>query len=150
MLLVDEVSNRASLLLWQFRRQTLTALSAPEAEVVALKEALMPAIVIHESCCDIGLEVGQCPRILFVVKTDSQVTLSQLRNESVTTPSCPFANKFSYARAMCHGTSVHPTAAKAVFEPGKRPKGYWPHKSTCWCIYEKCVSDLGLAPLILH
>ena len=28
-LLVDEISNRASLLLWQSRRQTLTALSAP-------------------------------------------------------------------------------------------------------------------------
>ena len=50
------------------RRQTLTALSAPEAEVVALAEALMPAVVIHESCCDIGLQVGQCPRILFVVQ----------------------------------------------------------------------------------
>ena len=66
-LLAEEVTNGASLLLWQSRRQTLTALSAPEAEVVALSEALMPAVVIHESCCDIGLEVGQCPRILFVV-----------------------------------------------------------------------------------
>ena len=28
----------ANLLLWQSRRQTLTALSAPEAEVVALSE----------------------------------------------------------------------------------------------------------------
>ena len=45
-LLVDEVTNRASLLLWQSRRQTLTALSAPEAEVVALSEALMTAAVI--------------------------------------------------------------------------------------------------------
>ena len=58
-LLVDQQTNRASLLLWQSRRQTLTALSAPEAEVVALSEALMPAVVIHESCRDIGLEVGQ-------------------------------------------------------------------------------------------
>ena len=74
-LLVDEVTNRASLLLWQSRRQTLTALSAPEAEVVALLEALMlQLVVIRESCCGIGLEVGQCPKILFVVKTDSQVT----------------------------------------------------------------------------
>ena len=54
----------------------------------------MPAVVIHESCCNIGLEVGQCPRILFVVKTGSQVMLTQLRNESVTTRSRPFANKF--------------------------------------------------------
>ena len=35
-LLVDQKTNRASLLLWQSRRQTLTALSAPEAEVVAV------------------------------------------------------------------------------------------------------------------
>ena len=36
--LVDEISNCASLLLWQSRRQTLAALSAPEAEVVALSK----------------------------------------------------------------------------------------------------------------
>ena len=115
-LLVDEVTNRASLLLWQSRRQTLTALSAPEAEVVALSEALMPAVVIHESCCDIGLEVGQSPKILFVIKTDSQVTLTQLRNGSVTTRSRPFANKFNYARDMCYGTSIHPASVKAVLQ----------------------------------
>ena len=56
-LLVDQKTNRGSLLLWQSRRQTLTALSAPEAEVVALSEALIPAVIIHESCRDIGLEV---------------------------------------------------------------------------------------------
>ena len=78
-LLVDQKTNRASLLLWQSRRQTLTALSAPEAEVVALSEALMPAVVIHESCRDKGLEAGLSPQVLFVVKTDSQVTLTQLR-----------------------------------------------------------------------
>ena len=100
-LLVDEVTNRASLLLWQSRRQTLTALSAPEAEVVALSEALMPALMIHESCSDIGLEVGQSPKILFMVKTDSQVTLTQLRNKSVTSRSRPFANKFPTMPVTC-------------------------------------------------
>ena len=82
----------------------LTALSAPEAEVVALSEALMPAIIIHESCRDIGLEVEPSPDVLFVVKTDSQVTLTQLRSESVTTRSRPFANKFNllwHQRASC-------------------------------------------------
>ena len=124
-LLVDQRTNRASLLLWQSRRQTLTALSAPEAEVVALSEALMPAIVIHESCCDIGLEVGLKPQVLFVVKTDSQVTLTQLRNESVTTRSRPFANKCNYARDICHGTSIHPASVKAYLgqERAKRPMG---------------------------
>ena len=33
-LLVDQQTNRASLLLWQSRRQTLTALSAPEADCI--------------------------------------------------------------------------------------------------------------------
>ena len=82
----------------------------------------MPAVVIHESCRDIGLEVGLSLEVLFVVKTDSQVTLTQLRNESVTTRSRPFANKFNYARDMCHGTTMHSASVKAVFEPGKSQK----------------------------
>ena len=107
----------------------------------------MPAIVIHESCCDIGLEVGQSPQILFVVKTDSQVTLAQLRNESVTTRSHPFANKFNYARDMCHGTSIHPASVKAVFEPGKSQKAYGLTKVLAGAFMKTFVSDLGLAPL---
>ena len=59
----------------------------------------MPAVITHESCREIGLEVGLSPEVLFVVKTDSQVTLTQLRNESVTTRSRPFANKFNHAGA---------------------------------------------------
>ena len=140
-LLVDQRTNRASLLLWQSRRQTLTALSAPEAEVVALSEALMPAVMIHESCRDIiGLEVGLSPQVLFIVNTDSQVTLTQLRNESVTIRSPPFANKFNYACDMCHGTSMRPASVKAIFEPKKEPKGRWADKSACGCINENfCV-----------
>ena len=147
-LLVDQRTNRASALLWQSRRQTLTALSAPEAEVVALSEALMPAIIIHESCRDIGLEVGLSPDVLFVVKTDSQVTLTLLRNESVTTRSRPFANKFNYARDMCYGTSVHPASVKAVFEPGKSQKADGLTKVLSGALMKSFVSDLGLAPLI--
>ena len=147
-LLVDQKTNRASALLWQSRRQTLTAMSAPEAEVVALSEALMPAIIIHESCRNIGLEVGPSPDVLFVVKTDSQVTLTQLRNESVTTRSRPFANKFNYARDMCYGTSVHPASVKAVFEPGKSQKADGLTKVLSGALMKSFVSDLGLAPLI--
>ena len=146
-LLVDQKTNRASALLWQSRRQTLTALSAPEAEVVALSEALMPAIIIHESCRNIGLEVGPSPDVLFVVKTDSQVTLTQLRNESVTTRSRPFANKFNYARDMCYGTSLHPASVKAVFEPGKSQKADGLTKVLSGALMKSFVSDLGLAPL---
>ena len=39
-LLVDEATSRVSWVSWQSRRQTLIALSAPEAEAVALSEAL--------------------------------------------------------------------------------------------------------------
>ena len=113
---VDENANRASLLLWQSRRQILTALSAPEAEVVALSEALMPLVIIHGACRDIGLVVGITPEILFV-KTDSQVTLTQLRNESVTTRSRPFANRFNYAHDMCHGTTLRPAAVRECLSP---------------------------------
>ena len=120
---------------------------APEAEVVALSEALMPAVIIHESCRDIGLEVGLSPEVLFVVKTDSQVTLTQLRNESVTTRSRPFANKFNYARDMCHGTSMHPASVKAVFEPGRSQKADGLTKVLAGASMKSFVSDLGLAPL---
>ena len=44
----------------------------------------MASAVIHDACKDIGLAVGVCPEVLFVVKTYSQVTFTQLRNESVT------------------------------------------------------------------
>ena len=100
MLLVDETTNRASLLLGQSRRQTLTALSAPEAEVVALSEALMPSVVIHEACRDIGLVVGENPQVLLFVKTDSQVTLTQLWNESVTVSPLPTVLMMHVTRVM--------------------------------------------------
>ena len=32
------------------------------------------------------------------------------------------ANRFNYARDMCHGTTLHPAAVRAVFEPGKSQK----------------------------
>ena len=104
----------------------------------------MPAIIIHESCRTVGLEVGPSPDVLFVVKTDSQVTLTQLRNESVTRP---FANKFNYARDMCFGTSMHPASVKAVFEPGKSQKADGLTKVLSGALMKSFVSDLGLAPL---
>ena len=82
----------------------------------------MPSVVIRDACGDIGLRIGVTPEILFVIKTDSQVTLTQLRNESVTTRSRPFANRFNYAHDMCHGTTLHPASVRAVFEPGKSQK----------------------------
>ena len=87
------------------------------------------------------------PEVLFVVKTDSQVTLTQLRNESVTTRSRPFANKFNYARDMCHGTSMYSASAKAVFEPGKSQQADGLTKVLAGASMNSFVSDLGLAPL---
>ena len=54
------------------------------------------------------------PEVLFVIKTASQVTLTQLRNESVTSRSRPFAHRFNYARDMSHGTNMYPASVKAV------------------------------------
>ena len=65
----------------QSRRQTLTALSAPEAEVVALSEALMPAIIIHESCRNIGLEVGPSPDVLFMLFSNRRAVLHRLSSK---------------------------------------------------------------------
>ena len=45
------------------RRQTLTALSAPKAEVAALSEALTHSVVIHDACRDVGLSVGCTPEL---------------------------------------------------------------------------------------
>ena len=59
-------------------------------------------------CKDVGLVVGVSSEVLFVIKTDSQVTLTQLRNESVTTRSRPFANRFNHARDACHGDKYVP------------------------------------------
>ena len=120
-LLVDEAANRASLILWQSRRQTSQHF-LHQAEVVALSKALMPSVVIHGACKDIGLSASVSPEVLFIVKTDSQVTLTQLWNASVTTRSRPFANRFNCARDTCHGTSLCPASVKAVFEPGKSQK----------------------------
>ena len=50
------------------------------------------------------------------------MTLTQLLNESVTTRSRRFANRFNYARDMCHGTIMHPVIVRAIFEPGKSQK----------------------------
>ena len=44
--------------------------------MVALSEALLPSVVIHDACRDVGLVVGLAPEILLVIKTDSQVTLT--------------------------------------------------------------------------
>ena len=117
----------------------------PDCEVVALSEALIPAVVLHESCFDIWLEVGQSPQILFVFKTDSQVTLTQLRNESVTARSRPLANKFNYARDMCHGTSIHPVSVKAIFEPGKSQQADGLTKVLAGASVKTFVPDLGLS-----
>ena len=51
------------------------------AGAVAVSEALTPSVVTHGACGDVGLAVRYSPEVLFVIKTDSQVT--QLQKESV-------------------------------------------------------------------
>ena len=121
-LFVDDTNGKAFLILWQSRRQTLTAFAAPEAEVVASSDV-------------------QC-----VVKTDSEVTLTQLRNELVTTRSRPFPNRFNYACDMRHGTSMHPAFVRAVFEPGTTQKADGLTKMLPGASNKNFASDLSLAP----
>ena len=67
-----------------------------------------------------------------------------MRNESFTTRSRPFANKFNYARDMCHGTSVHPASVKAVFEPGRSQKADGLIKVLTGALMKTFVSDFGV------
>ena len=62
--------------------------------------------------------------------------------QSVTTRSRP-----CYARDVCHGTSVHPAAVKAVFEPGKSQEADGLTKVLAGASMKTFVSDLGQAPL---
>ena len=51
--------------------------------------------------------MGLTPEIEVVVKIASQVALTELRSDSVTTSSGLFANKFIYVRDMCFGTAFY-------------------------------------------
>ena len=73
--MINRKINRALSFFWQSRTQILMALCAPETKMVALSELLMLAIMIHEFCRDIGLEIGPDPNVFFVVKIDNQVIL---------------------------------------------------------------------------
>ena len=59
----------------------------------------------------------------------------------------PFANRFNYARDMCHGTTLHPAAVRAAIEPGKSQKADGLTKVPTGALMKTFVSDLGLAPL---
>ena len=95
----------------------------------------------------IGLVVGLTPGILFAIETDSQVTLTQRQNESATSRSRPYANRFNYARDMCHGTSLHPASVKAAFEPGKSQKADGLTNVLAGALLKNFVSDLGLGSI---
>ena len=108
-LLVEEESDVVALLLRQSRRQTLSALCAPEADVVAISDFLMSSVIEQDACRDIESSLGPSH------KTDSQVALSQLKNDSIITNSRPFASKFSYVWDMCYGTALHSPPVKPLF-----------------------------------
>eukprot|EP00971_Amphidinium_carterae_P288040 5718077-Amphidinium_carterae.1 len=90
---------------WTSRRQTLTAASAPEAEVAALAESLMPGIVLQDACRVSHIVRSANPILKLNTYTDSAVALRQLRNQKVTVRSRTFANKFHYIRDLCYGTA---------------------------------------------
>ena len=82
------------------------------------------------------LSVGYSPEVKFVVKNDPQVALTQLRNESVTTRSRPFANvPRNYMRP----------ALRAFVEPGTTQKADGLTKILSGIALKNYASDLGLA-----
>eukprot|EP00971_Amphidinium_carterae_P338367 6475643-Amphidinium_carterae.1 len=72
------------LLQWNSRRQTLTANSAPEAEIAAIAEAIMPGIVVQDACRNSHILRSANPILKLNTFTDSAVALRQLRNQKIT------------------------------------------------------------------
>ena len=136
-LLVDQVTNRASALLWQSRRQTLTALSLLRRQKLFCVVGGTYANNIHESCRDIGLEEGLSPEVLFVVKTDSQVdtySIAQRVCYHSVSPICKTSSTMLLTCVMAQACILH--LLKLCFEPGKSQKGRGLTKVLFWCIDE--------------
>ena len=109
--LVHPGTGKYSVLQWSSRRQTITAYSAPEAEIVAMSEGVMTALLTYDALTFLGVSTGITPQLKIPVRTDSDTGLKQLRNDS-----------YSYLRDVCYGTLLHPPCVDPVFEPGKTQK----------------------------
>ena len=120
--LVHPETGNYSVLQWSSKRQTITAYSAPEAEIVAMSEGVMTALLTYDALTFLGVSAGVTPQLKIVTKTDSDTGLKQLRNDSIVVRTRPCGNCYSYLRDVCYGALLHPPCVDPVFEPGKTQK----------------------------
>ena len=120
--LVHPGTGEYSVLQWSSRRQTITAYSAPEAEIVAMSEGVMTALLTYDALTFLGVSTGITPQLKIPMRTDSDTGLKQLRNDSIVVRTRPFGKCYSYLRDVCYGTLLHPPCVDPVFEPGKTQK----------------------------
>ena len=120
--LVHPGTGNYSVLQWSSRRQTITAYSAPEAEIVAMSEGVMTALLTYDALTFLGVSTGITPQLKIPMRTDSDTGLKQLRNDSIVVRTRPFGKCYSYLRDVCYGTLLYPPCVDPVFEPGRTQK----------------------------
>ena len=120
--MVHPETDEYSVLQWSSRRQTITAYSAPEAEIVAMSEGIMTSILTYDAAEFLGVCVGITPFLKIPMKTDSDTGLKQLKNQSIVVRNRPLIKNYSYLRDVCYGTLLHPPCIEPSFLPGKVQK----------------------------
>ena len=120
--LVVAETGEYSVLQWSSRRQTITAYSAPEAEIVAMSEGIMTSILTYDAAEFLGVCVGVAPLLKIQMMTDSDTGLKQLKNQSIVVRNRPLTKNYSYLRDVCYGTLLHPPCIEPSFLPGKVQK----------------------------
>ena len=88
--LVHPGTGEYSVLQWSSRRQTITAYSAPEAEIVAMSGGVMTALLTYDALTFLGVSAGITPQLKIAMRTDSDTGLKQLRNDSIVVRTRPF------------------------------------------------------------
>ena len=79
--LVVPGTGEHSVLQWSSRRQTITAYSAPKAEIVAMSEGIMTSLLTYDAAEFLGVSEGVSPQLKIRLRTDSDTSLRQLKND---------------------------------------------------------------------
>ena len=130
------------------RRQTITAYSAPEAEIVALSEGVMTSLLKYDAAEFLGVSAGVSPQLKIRLRTDSDTGLKQLRNDSIVVRTRPFGKCYSYLRDVCYGALLHAPCVDPVFEPGKTQKADGLTKILGRNLQMNFMSELGRSPFL--
>ena len=111
-----------SVLQWSWRRQTITAYSAAEAETVAMSEGVVTSLLTYDAAEFLGMSAGVSPQLKILLRTDSDTGLRQLKNDSIVVRTRPLGKCYSFLRDVCDGALLHAPCVDPVFEPGKTQK----------------------------